>query len=68
MIESKQRETIKVNLIDQLGTVIKQQVVEVERGTTAINMEIPDHFSQGIYLVEVITSSGKITKKLVLSR
>ena len=57
---NSQNTSLKINLTDMAGRILKTGIEKVSRGSGQIRMNMPEQLPQGIYLLEITDiNSGK---------
>lgn len=65
--QQNQKEKIKLNLIDMLGRIHEQQNLTTDdQGNASTSLKSSERLPAGLYLLQVQTSDGTVTRKMVV--
>ncbi len=64
---SESNEIAQVNIYDNLGRVMQRQILTASQGINTNTIALNGDYKSGLYIIELVTKSGKLTEKIIYS-
>ena len=64
---SESNEIAQVNIYDNVGRVMQRQTLTASQGINTNTIALNGNYRSGLYIVELVTKSGKLAEKVIYS-